>query len=167
MECRLEKPDLKFAEDLALAIGDKRVQINLRDGLPNPYTVENAREFITAMQAEDNVNFTFFITLDGKFAGVISATRQQNIHSRTAEVGYYVTPSLWGRGTATSAIKQLSKYIFDNTDIIRLFAEPFARNLASCRALEKAGFKREGVLRCNAVKCGVVEDMKMYALIKN
>ena len=161
MDCKLEKLHLKYAAELAKAIGDKRVQDNLRDGIPFPYTEEHAREFISASLAADDIIFA--ITVDGMFAGCISAFRQNNIHSRTAEVGYYVACELWGRGIATQAIKLLCEYIFENTDIIRLYAEPFARNAASCRVLEKAGFKLEGVLRKNAVKCGVIEDMKLYS----
>ena len=56
--------------------------------------------------------------------------------------------------------------MFEKTDIIRIFAEPFAHNIASCRALEKAGFQYEGTLKSNAVKCGSIVDMKMYALVK-
>jgi RimJ/RimL family protein N-acetyltransferase len=52
-------------------------------------------------------------------------------------------------------------------DILRIFAEPFAFNVASCRVLEKAGFTCEGTLRCNAFKNGRTEDMKMYALLKD
>lgn len=164
MVCRLEKLDLKFAEELAEAAGDKRVQDNLRDGLPFPYTKEDAAEFIAAMSASDE--YIFAVTADGRFAGCISAAPQKNIHRLTAEVGYYIAPRLWGNGLATQAVKLLSEFVFNNTDIIRLYAEPFARNKASCRVLEKAGFCYEGTLRKNAVKNGVIEDMKMYALIK-
>lgn len=58
------------------------------------------------------------------------------------------------------------KYDFNNSDIIRIYAEPFIHNIASCRALEKAGFQCEGILMSNAEKCGQVVDMKMYALIR-
>jgi RimJ/RimL family protein N-acetyltransferase len=61
---------------------------------------------------------------------------------------------------------QACSYVFENTDIIRIFAEPFAHNIASCRILEKAGFQFEGTLHSNAVKNEQVVDMKMYALVK-
>lgn len=54
----------------------------------------------------------------------------------------------------------------DRSDIIRIYAEPFAHNNASCRVLEKAGFEYEGTLRSNAIKNGKVIDMKMYSLLK-
>lgn len=164
MECRLEKLDFKFAAELAAAIGDKCVQNNLRDGLPYPYTEENAREFITYIQGSDE--HAFAITVDGKCVGCISAMPQKNIHRYTAEVGYYIARPLWGNGLATKALRLLTQYIFENTEIMRLYAEPFARNKASCRVLEKAGFTLEGTLRKNAVKNDVVEDMKIYAILK-
>ena len=46
-------------------------------------------------------------------------------------------------------------------DIIRIYAEPFAYNAASCRVLEKAGFQYEGTLRSNAVKNGKVIDISI------
>lgn len=72
-----------------------------------------------------------------------------------------------GNGLGMSAVKQVCSYIFENTDIIRIFAEPFAYNKASCRVLEKAGFQFEGLLRNNAIKNGKVLDMRMYSLFKN
>ncbi len=71
-----------------------------------------------------------------------------------------------GHGIATEAIKQMCRYVFEKTDIVRIYAEPFAENLASCRALEKAGFRYEGTLRSNAIKNGKAIDMKMYAILK-
>ena len=98
--------------------------------------------------------------------GSIGAFRQGNIHRRTAELGYYLAEDNWGKGIMTQAVKQICNYVFDKSDVIRIYAEPFAYNTASCRVLEKAGFQYEGTLRNNAVKNGRVVDMKMYALLK-
>ena len=66
----------------------------------------------------------------------------------------------------TEAIRQLCRRIFETTDILRIYAEPFAGNTASRRALEKAGFSFEGTMKNNAVKNGRVLDMALYALTK-
>lgn len=66
----------------------------------------------------------------------------------------------------TDAVKQICEYVFENSDILRIYAEPFAHNAVSCRGLEKADFKYEGKLRSNAVKNGKVVDMKMYARLR-
>jgi len=167
MDCKIRKWKIEDAQNLAAALNNKKVLDNLRDGLPYPYTADAAKEYITAMlSADENDTFAFAITVDDKAIGSIGAFRQGNIHSRTAEIGYYVAEEYWGKGIGTSALKQTCKYIFDNTDIIRIFAEPFAYNIGSCRILEKSGFIYEGTMRKNAVKNGVVIDMRLYSNIK-
>jgi len=118
------------------------------------------------LSADKDETYAFAITVDDKAIGSIGVFRCNNIHFRSAEMGYYIAESYWGKGIGTSAVKQTCKYIFDHTNIIRIFAEPFAYNTASCHILEKAGFQCEGILRKNAIKNGVILDMKMYALIK-
>ena len=141
--------------------------MDLRDGLPYPYTPEDGEEYIRSMLAADETKtFAFAITVDDAVIGSIGVFRGENIHSRTAELGYYIGEPYWGKGYATGAVKQACQYVFENTDILRLFAEPFAHNAASRRVLEKAGFQLEGVLRSNAVKNGRVLDMTMYALVR-
>lgn len=158
---------LSDAQNLASAINNKNVLDNLRDGIPYPYAEQDGKDFITAMlSADKNSTFAFAIEIEGKVVGSIAVFRQNNIHFRTAELGYYLAEEYWGKGIMTEAVKQVCKYVFDNSDIIRIYAEPFAHNIGSCRVLEKAGFQFEGLLRANAVKNGAIIDMKMYALIQ-
>ena len=166
MICKIRKWLLSDAEDLAVAISNKKVQDNLRDGIPYPYTVQDGINFISAMlSADENDTFAFAITVDEKAIGSIGVYRQENIHRQTAELGYYIAEEYWGKGIMTEAIKQICQHVFQKSDIIRIYAEPFAYNIASCRALEKAGFQYEGTLRSNAVKNGKVIDMKMYSIL--
>ena len=155
------------ARDLATALSNKKIQDNLRDGLPYPYTEKDGKEFISTMlAANENDTFAFAITVNGKVIGSIGAFRQTNIHNKTAELGYYIAEEYWGKGIMTEAVKQLCDYVFSHTDIIRIYAEPFSYNIGSCRVLEKAGFQYEGTLRSNALKNGDVLDMKMYSKLK-
>ena len=167
MICRIRKWALSDAKELAAALSNKKVQDNLRDGLPYPYTEQDGTDYISAMlSADENETFAFAITVDEKVVGSIGIFRQGNIHRQTAELGYYIAEEYWGKGIMTEAVKQICGYVFDKSDIIRIYAEPFAYNAASCRVLEKAGFQYEGTLRSNAVKNGEVIDMKMYSLLK-
>lgn len=156
------------AASLAKVLNNKKIQDNLRDGLAFPYTEQDALDFINDMlNADPTKTFAFAIVNDEDQAiGSIGAFRCGNIHRQTAEMGYYVAEDYWGQGVGTKAVKQLTDYVFAETDIIRIFAEPFSTNQASCRLLEKNGFQFEGTLRKNAVKNGKVVDMQMYALIK-
>ena len=167
MKCRIRKWELSDAKDLAAALSNKKVQDNLRDGLPYPYTEQDGKEFISAMlSADESETFAFAITVDNMVIGSIGIFRQGNIHRQTAELGYYIAEEYWGKGIMTEAVKQICEYVFAKSDIIRIYAEPFANNIASCRVLEKVGFQYEGTLRSNAVKNGKVIDMEMYSLLK-
>ena len=155
------------AHDLTAAINNKKVLDNLRDGIPYPYTEKDAEQFLNAtLSAETGTQYAFAITYDGKVIGSIGVFRKENVHRLTGELGYFIAEPYWGKGITTEAIRQMCDYIFENTDIIRIFATPFASNVASCRVLEKAGFQFEGTLRQNAINNGSVVDMKMYAIIK-
>ena len=167
MICKIRQWREADAPDLASALSNKKILDNLRDGLPFPYTEKDGLDFIKAMlSAEKNDTFPFAVTVDDKAIGSIAVFRQGNIHRLTGELGYYIAEEYWGNGIMTQAVRQICEYVFKNSDLIRIYAEPFAYNTASCRVLEKAGFQLEGVLRNNAIKNGKVLDMKMYSLIK-
>ena len=167
MYCKIRKWKLTDAKDIAVALSNKKIQDNLRDGLPYPYSEQDGIDFISSMlSANEDETFAFAITLDDKVIGSIGVFRQQNIHRQTAEMGYYIAEEHWGKGIMTDAVKQICEYVFKNSDILRIYAEPFAYNTGSCRVLEKAGFQYEGTLRNNAVKNGKVIDMKMYSLLR-
>lgn len=167
MVCRIRKWELSDAKALAAALSNTKIQDNLRDGLPYPYTEQDGLEYISAMLSTDeNETFAFAITADDKVIGSIGVFRQGNIHRQTAEMGYYIAEEYWGQGIMTEAVKLTCEHVFSKSDIIRIYAEPFAYNAASCKVLEKAGFQYEGTLRKNAVKNGKVIDMKMYSLLK-
>lgn len=155
------------AFDLAAALNNKRIHDHLRDGLPFPYTEEDAADFIqSTLNAPAGTQFSWAIQSDGRAIGSIGIYRKENIHRLTAEIGYYIAEPFWGKGIATRAIAEACRDVFAHTDIVRIFAEPFSGNIGSCRALEKAGFVLEGTLRQNAIKNGTLRDMRMYALIR-
>lgn len=167
MLCNIRKWRLTDAPALSAALNNPKVLANLRDGLPYPYTEQDAADYISAMlQADENSTFAFAITVNDQAIGSIGAFRQTNIHNQTAELGYYIAEPYWGKGIGTEAVQQLAAYVFENTDILRIYAEPFSYNMGSRRVLEKAGFTYEGTLRSNAVKNGRVLDMTMYARVK-
>lgn len=152
---------------LAQLLNNRRILDNLRDGLPYPYTTADALFYINScLSADKNSNFCFAIVCNDQVVGSIGIFRQGNIHFRTAELGYYIGEEFWGKGIMTEAVRLACKHVFNNTDIVRIYAEPFAENIGSCRVLEKNGFVLEGIMRKNAFKNGVLRDMKLYALVK-
>ena len=156
------------ASSLAAALSNKNILNNLRDGLPYPYTEKDAEEYIDfILNSNPNDTFAYSIDVDGRAVGSIGAFRQRNIHFRTAELGYYLSEEYWGRGIMTIAVKQICEKLFSETDILRIFAEPFENNAGSRRVLEKAGFQLEGILKNNAFKNGKVSNMALYSYTRN
>ncbi len=98
MVCKIRKWELSDAANLAAVLSNKKIQNNLRDGLPYPYTEQDGRDFISDMlSADENEMFAFAITVDNKVIGSISVSRQGNIHRQTAELGYYIAEEYWAK----------------------------------------------------------------------
>ena len=86
--------------------------------------------------------------------------------NRRANLGYWVRTSATRRGVATEAIRQLVRWAFESTDLVRLEVVVSIRNVASLRAAEKAGAVREGVLRCRLLLHGVAHDAVLFSFVR-
>ena len=104
--------------------------------------------------------------VDGEAVGSISLTLGSDVYRRSAELGYWLGKPFWGRGIMTAAVTAMCRDGFGTWDIVRIHAEPFARNAASRRVLEKAGFTLEGTLRQSVYKNGEMLDSCIYALLR-
>ena len=117
MTCKIRKWELSDAAAMAAALSNKKVQDNLRDGLPYPYTEHDGTDYISAMLlADENDTFAFAITVDNKVIGSIGIFRQGNIHRQTAELGYYIAEE---RSAAFPNDRVQPKYLAYHLQIIR------------------------------------------------
>jgi RimJ/RimL family protein N-acetyltransferase len=82
------------------------------------------------------------------------------------EVGYFVVLDERKKGYATEAIMIMVDYLFLSKDIERIQAKADPENIASCKALEKAGFKREGILRKTFFSRGKWKDDCMFSILR-
>jgi [ribosomal protein S5]-alanine N-acetyltransferase len=160
----LRAPQPADAEAMARHANNREVWLNLRDRMPHPYSIEDARAFIELIEDQDP-RVQFSIDVNGEVVGGIGLVPGTDIESRSAEVGYWVGPEYWNRGIATAALERICRYGFEELGLLRIFATPIAWNPASFRVLEKAGFEREGVMRNACVKDGRVADMILYAKV--
>ena len=151
---------------LARHANDRRIWLNLRDRFPHPYSLADAEAFITTATGMSPVTF-FAIAVDGEAVGGIGYTLHQDVERISAEIGYWLGTSFWGRGIMTSALMALTRYAFDqHADLRRMYAVPFAGSSASIRVLEKAGYRPEGRMRQSAIKDGKVTDQLLYAILR-
>ena len=150
----------------AVLADDEGVAANLRDVFPHPYTEQDARDFIALCLGADPEEALFCaVVVDGVFAGSVSLTRGADVARKSAELGYWFGRPFWRKGVATEAVRQMCARGFGEWDIVRIFAEPFSHNCASCRVLEKNGFTHEGTKRLSVYKRGKLLDSEMYALV--
>ncbi|QKW12371.1 GNAT family N-acetyltransferase [Verrucosispora sp. NA02020] len=84
-----------------------------------------------------------------------------------AMIGYSLLPEWYGRGYATRAVRLLTRWGFDRVGLARLWAGTLSENLASQRVLQKAGFRREGLLRGRLPASeGTRADSTVYGLLR-
>jgi RimJ/RimL family protein N-acetyltransferase len=82
------------------------------------------------------------------------------------EIGIALLPEARGQGFGTQAQRMLAQYLFAHTTVHRLEAATEAGNIAEQKALEKAGFTREGVLRGTGWRNGAWRDAVIYGLLR-
>jgi RimJ/RimL family protein N-acetyltransferase len=75
-------------------------------------------------------------------------------------------PEARGTGVGTEAQRQLVRYLFAHTAVPRIEADTEVGNIAEQRALEKAGFTREGVLRSVVFRDGSWRDLVRYSILR-
>ena len=146
---------------------DREVWLGLRDAFPHPYRAIDAHQFIARARRMAPRTFCA-IDADGRLAGGIGYTERLDVERIGAEVGYWLGREFWGRGIATAALQLLTRYAFEtNRELRRLWAVPFATNVASARVLEKAGYQFEGRLKKSVTKDGQTIDQLMYAVVRD
>lgn len=80
--------------------------------------------------------------------------------------GYGVAPAARGRGVAAVALRVLTVFAWSipQAHRVELYIEPW--NAASVRTAERAGYRREGLLRSHQLIGGERRDMVLYARLR-
>jgi [ribosomal protein S5]-alanine N-acetyltransferase len=116
---------------------------------------------------ESGKYFSWVITLpdDGELVGMISIRPD----GWRVDLGYVLGRRFWGRGYMTEAARAVLDYLMTEPEVFRVWAVCDVENLASARVMEKAGMRREGILRRWAMHPNVSEeprDCLCYARIR-
>jgi ribosomal-protein-alanine N-acetyltransferase len=163
--CRLRPFRRDDDTSIAHHANDRGVWINLRDRFPNPYHLDDARYWLE-MVVGQAPSTNFAIEVEGQAVGSVGITMGEDVFRRSAEIGYWLGRSFWGRGIASSAVRAVTEHAFEQFDLNRLHAGVFAWNPASARVLEKAGYGLEGRLRSAVTKDGRTTDQLLYAITR-
>ena len=106
---------------------------------------------------------------DGQLAGDVSWHWTQwgpTAGSRCPMIGIWLRPEYRGHGIGTAAQAQVVELFFRHTTVNRVEAHTDVENAAEQRALEAAGFQREGVTRGAQWRDGTYHDGILYAVLR-
>lgn len=109
-------------------------------------------------------NFVIQDHATGQILGGIGLT-QINIRHRFANLYYWVRTSRIGEGIAGRAVRLAARYGFVEIGLARVEIVVAVENFASQRAAEKAGARKEGILRRRIALPDKLHDAFVYSLI--
>jgi ribosomal-protein-alanine N-acetyltransferase len=111
--------------------------------VPHPYLQRDALAWIARAQEDwekqRHGGLAVFTRTGMAFVGAIGlrATEEPGVGS----AGYWFSPSVWGRGFATEALREVLRYGFEVVGLEKIEARHVIGNPASGRVMEKAGLR--------------------------
>ena len=153
-------------DPLVSAANHRSVWQNLADFFPHPYTRADAETWISRVEADRSGNLHLAILAEDLPIGGIGVRRSFDIARFTGDLGYWLAPTVRGRGLATEAVRAVADQVLRETDLQRLEARALEWNPASCRVLEKSGFTQDARLRNAAFKEGLLIDLWLYSRVR-
>jgi RimJ/RimL family protein N-acetyltransferase len=109
------------------------------------------------------------VNYDNEVVGLVSYHQQRygpNDGSVAYNIGIHLTPEYRGKGYGSDAQKLLATYLFAVYPIMRVEASTDIENVPEQRALEKAGFRRDGVMRKAQWRTGDWHDIVVYSKLR-
>ena len=142
--------------------------------IPSNYTMANAEFYVRdrspnafANQTELQLAVAYGNGDDALFAGAFSF-HSMDLREHVAEIGYWLTAPMRGKGIGTTATKMLTQFGFESIGFERIEAVVNVENIASRNLLENSGYRLEGIMRNKSRKeDGTQKDMALYAAIRN
>ncbi|MBI5527989.1 MAG: GNAT family N-acetyltransferase [Deltaproteobacteria bacterium] len=163
--CSLRPYRPEDVDALVRNANDPEVARGLTDRFPVPYTEADAREWISACENRSPGQEFLAVEVQGEAAGGVGFGIIDEVHPRTAMIGYWLGRRYWNRGIMTEAVTLATAHAFENRGVIRMEAGVYPWNKASTRVLEKAGYQFETILRARLFKAGQPYDEHFYAKI--
>ncbi|WP_422124594.1 GNAT family N-acetyltransferase [Planococcus sp. X10-3] len=173
---RGEKVQLHF---LMMKDAEEKLRLELENKtFFEEFSVINSEDFYTLLMQKEVIiqsaenreagreyNFGIFENGTDKLVGTINLFRILRGPLQSAIIGYAVDKNYNGKGYATEAIGLMVDYAFKELGLHRIEAGVMPHNTPSIRALEKAGFEREGIARKNVQINGKWQDHVVMAII--
>lgn len=127
-------------------------------------TLEKTEQHYTESQSNQNPRMQFFIELkDGIKVGSIGAWKD---YSGFYTLGASILPEYRKKGYCSEATALIIDFLFLSDTIARIQALANVENIGSQKTLQKAGLRKEGILRKHAFVYGHWADMVMMSILR-
>ena len=137
--------------------------------LPARATEAEARDWIARQQGRwaEGAGFSFAIAEagSGRAVGAIGLWLRE-LHEGRATAGYAVAPAERGRGFAAAALTAVTAFGWTVPELHRVELHVEPGNTASVRTAERAGYRREGLLRSHTEIGGRRRDVLLFAAVR-
>ncbi len=133
-----------------------------------PYTAQQQAEaYIASLlsKREDGSLLDFLIVEDGSPIGVTGLSEVAR-RDRRATIGSWLGRGSWGTGANFESKALMARLAFERLGMERLTAWANTRNGRSQRALERIGFRREGVLRAWHRHGDTMHDVVVFGMLR-
>jgi RimJ/RimL family protein N-acetyltransferase len=127
------------AQALAQAIAHENVAMRLAR-LPWPYDVADAEAWLSVPRGPTDTSF-LILSHEHDYPRLIGGIGMGALDNGAHELGYWLTPSAWGRGYATEAARAVLHMARHALRVRRIEASHHVDNVASRRVLTKLGFR--------------------------
>ncbi len=160
------------ADDLAAIHGYARDPEVVRYMPWGPNSLSQTRAFLRQVLktygsgAGEDHPFAVTLLQDGSLIGGCEISRQPNPDNREWMIGYCLHRGHWGRGYGCELARALICFGFGELGCHRIVATCDPRNVGSWRVMEKAGMRREGLLREHKWQKGAWRDSYIYSILE-
>ena len=164
----LRLPDEKYATELYNIINTQRSYLGKwLPWVPRTNKIEDTQKFLKDARlfnrgGQKLITIIFF---DKKIAGSVSLVYISKEHGY-AELGYWLSENLQGKGIMTKAVKRLIDYAFQHTEVHRIEIEAATKNEKSQSIPKKLGFKHEGTMREGTKLHGKYIDTELFSYLR-
>ena len=131
--------------------------------VPSPYSEQDAREFLAGEVMAHEMSFAI-VSVDDE-DDVLGSMGLHDAGEGRGQIGYLVAARARRRGVASRALRLLAEWALTEAGLPRVQLFTRVDNVASQRVAERAGFRREGVLRSHMLLKGERHDAVIFGLV--
>lgn len=131
--------------------------------VPEPFTEEDAREWLATHEPKMAAGEGLPLAIVAPTGEVLGSIELHIRRQGVGQIGYWVGPWARRRRVATRALVLMSRWALATLPLFRLQVTAAPDNFASQAVAERAGFRREGLLRSYAEIKGRSSDLVMFS----